>query len=83
MFVNYIPADWLDSASQAFCAGLLILLKDSPTVAYLVYREKILPIGKWVNAIAKARNEFAESLNLPTRNYQMNWRDFTAPASGK
>jgi hypothetical protein len=45
-------------------------------MTYLVYREKILPFGDWVNAIAKARNEFAAQHNLPSRNYQLKWDDF-------
>jgi hypothetical protein len=49
-------------------------------MTYLVYREKILPFDKWVNAIAKARNDFAAQHNLPTRKYQMKWDDFTAPS---
>jgi hypothetical protein len=49
-------------------------------MTYLVYREKILPFGDWVNAIAKARNDFATAHNLPTRNYEMKWDDFSVPA---
>ena len=45
-------------------------------MSYLVYREKILPFGQWVNAIAAARNQFAAAHNLPARNYQFNWQDF-------
>jgi hypothetical protein len=49
-------------------------------MTYLVYREKILPFGDWVNAIAKVRNQFAATHHLPARNYQMKWDDFAAPA---
>ncbi|MGH9325502.1 MAG: glycoside hydrolase family 20 zincin-like fold domain-containing protein [Terriglobia bacterium] len=48
-------------------------------MSYLVYGEKILPFGPWVNAIAKSRNEFAEAHNLPARNYQMKWDALNAP----
>ena len=47
-------------------------------MTYLVYREKILPFGQWVNAIADARNQFAAAHNLPARNYHLAWQDFKA-----
>ncbi|MEO6830469.1 MAG: family 20 glycosylhydrolase, partial [Acidobacteriaceae bacterium] len=46
-------------------------------MTYLVYREKILPFGIWVNAIATARNQFAEAHHLPGREYRLTWEDFT------
>ena len=46
--------------------------------SYLVYREKILPFGQWVNAIVSARNQFAAAHNLPARNYHLAWEDFRA-----
>ena len=46
-------------------------------MSYLVYREKILPFGQWVNAIADARNQFAAAHNLPARNYHFDWQDFS------
>jgi hypothetical protein len=46
-------------------------------MSYLVYREKLLPFGAWVNAIAKARNQFAAVHNLPARNYRLAWDDFS------
>jgi hexosaminidase len=46
-------------------------------MTYLVYREKILPFGQWVNAIADARNQFAAAHNLPARNYHFDWQDFS------
>jgi hypothetical protein len=49
-------------------------------MTYLVYREKILPFGDWVNAIAKVRNQFAATYKLPARNYQLKWDDFGVPA---
>ncbi|MGB8480890.1 MAG: glycoside hydrolase family 20 zincin-like fold domain-containing protein [Acidobacteriaceae bacterium] len=54
-------------------------LPDRTTdMSYLVYREKLLPFGEWVNAIAAARNRFAAAHNLPTRNYRLAWDDFSA-----
>jgi len=47
-------------------------------MSYLVYREKLLPFGEWVNAIAAARNRFAAAHHLPTRNYRLVWDDFSA-----
>lgn len=47
-------------------------------MSYLVYREKLLPFGEWVNAIATARNQFAAAHNLPTKNFKLAWDDFSA-----
>jgi hypothetical protein len=47
-------------------------------MTYLVYREKLLPFGDWVNAIAAARNQFAAAHHLSTRNYHLAWEDFNA-----
>ncbi|MGO8720670.1 MAG: beta-N-acetylhexosaminidase [Acidobacteriaceae bacterium] len=47
-------------------------------MSYLVYREKLLPFGEWVNAIAASRNQFAAAHNLPTRNFRFAWDDFSA-----
>jgi hypothetical protein len=46
-------------------------------MSYLVYREKLLPFGTWVNSIAAARNQFAAAHNLPARNYQLSWDDLS------
>jgi hexosaminidase len=45
-------------------------------MSYLVYREKILPFGDWVNAIAAARDTFATAHSIPVRNYRLSWDDF-------
>lgn len=50
-------------------------------MTYLVYREKLLPFGKWADSIAAARNQFAETHHLPTRNYRLAWDDFQTTAS--
>lgn len=47
-------------------------------MSYLVYREKLLPFGEWVNAIAAARDQFAAAHNLPARKYKLAWGDFNA-----
>ncbi len=50
-------------------------------MGYLVYREKILPFGEWVNSILVARNKFAVAHHLPVREYRFAWDDFTASPS--
>jgi hexosaminidase len=45
-------------------------------MSYLVYREKLLPFGDWVNAIAVARNQFATAHHLPVRDYHLSWDNF-------
>jgi hexosaminidase len=47
-------------------------------MSYLVYREKILPFGSWVNSILTARNQFATTHHLPTRKYSLAWDDFSS-----
>ncbi len=48
-------------------------------MSYLVYREKLLPFGDWVNAILAARNAFASAHQLPVRevieNVRFDWSD--------
>jgi hypothetical protein len=46
-------------------------------MSYLVYREKNLPFGEWVNSIAAARNQFAGAHHLPVRDYHLAWDDFS------
>jgi hypothetical protein len=46
-------------------------------MSYLVYREKLLPFGTWVNSIAAARNQFAAAHNLAARTYQLSWDDLS------
>jgi hexosaminidase len=47
-------------------------------MSFLVYREKALPFGEWVNSIAEARNHFATTHDLPVRKYSLPWHDFSA-----
>lgn len=44
-------------------------------LSYLVYREKLLPFGAWVNAIQSARNQFEASHHMATRNDSFDWSD--------
>ncbi len=50
-------------------------------MSYLIYREKLLPFGQWVNAIADARNRFAAAHHFPTREYHLAWDDLRLSAS--
>ncbi|MEO6923003.1 MAG: hypothetical protein ABI142_04200, partial [Bryocella sp.] len=50
-------------------------------MTYLLYREKLLPFGEWVNSILAARNKFAAAHHLPVRDYRLAWDDFTTPSS--
>jgi len=46
-------------------------------MSYLVYREKLLPFGEWVNAILTAKNQFAAAHRLPTKDEHFDWSDLT------
>ena len=46
-------------------------------LSYLVYREKLLPFGDWVNSIAAARNQFAAAHHLPVRDFHLSWDDLS------
>jgi hexosaminidase len=50
-------------------------------MTYLVYREKLLPFGEWVNAIAESRNQFAVAHHLPAREYHLAWQDFAVTST--
>jgi len=52
-------------------------------MSYLVYREKLLPFGNWVNAIVSARNEFAAAHQLPARNERFDWDDLSVTRSAQ
>jgi hexosaminidase len=45
-------------------------------LSYLVYREKILPFGVWVDSITAARNRFAAKYKLPLRSDRFEWESF-------
>jgi hexosaminidase len=42
---------------------------------YLAYRELILPLGKWYDAVQTVRNEYARAHNLPLRTNVFDWKD--------
>jgi hexosaminidase len=83
---------WFPRVSDANGRHFLHVLNDvkddfadrTVGLGYLVYREKILPFGAWVNSIATARNQFATAYHLPVRSYRFAWDDFNvvpAPCS--
>ena len=47
-------------------------------LSYLVYREKTLAFGEWVNAILASRNQYATAHQLPARELRWKWDDISA-----
>ena len=45
-------------------------------LSYLIYRELLLPLGKWYGHVEAARNQYAKGYGLPARNDQLNWKDY-------
>jgi hexosaminidase len=57
-------------------------LPDRTTdMSYLVYRELLLPFGEWVEQIQAARNQYAQSHQIPAVNYRFDWKDLK-PVAG-
>ncbi len=44
-------------------------------MSYLVYRELLLPFGKWFDQVEEARNQYATANGLPARKDKLNWND--------
>ena len=44
-------------------------------MSYLVYRERLYPLGEWADQVRAARNRYAQAHNLPARNDQFDWKD--------
>lgn len=44
-------------------------------MSYLVYRELLYPLGKWLDSVVAARNSYAAANKLPVRTYQFHWND--------
>jgi len=49
-------------------------------LSYLIYRELLLPLGQWYDHVEAARNHYAQSYNLPARNDNLDWSDYTTKA---
>jgi len=50
-------------------------------LSYLIYRELLLPLGKWYDQVEAARNQYAKSHGLPSRNDKLNWKDYKTPGN--
>ncbi|HET7212331.1 MAG TPA: glycoside hydrolase family 20 zincin-like fold domain-containing protein [Terriglobia bacterium] len=49
-------------------------------LSYLIYRELLLPLGKWYDQVEAARNQYAKRYDLPSRDDKLNWKDYSTPA---
>ncbi|MGH9469089.1 MAG: glycoside hydrolase family 20 zincin-like fold domain-containing protein [Terriglobia bacterium] len=49
-------------------------------MSYLVYRETLLPFGKWFDQVQSARNQYAQAHGLPVKTRTFDWKD-TAQAA--
>jgi hexosaminidase len=57
-------------------------LPDRTTdMSYLVYRELLLPFGEWVEQIQTARNQYAQTHQMPALNSKFDWKDLK-PVAG-
>jgi hexosaminidase len=45
-------------------------------LSYLIYRELLLPLGKWYDNVEATRNQYAKGYGLTTRNDKLNWKDY-------
>ncbi|HET7101400.1 MAG TPA: hypothetical protein VFJ52_09645, partial [Terriglobia bacterium] len=48
-------------------------------LSYLIYRELLLPLGKWYDQVEAARNQYAKGYGLPARDDKLNWKDYKTP----
>ena len=49
-------------------------------LSYLIYRELLLPLGKWYDQVEAARNQYAKAHGLPSRHDKLNWKDYNPQA---
>ena len=49
-------------------------------MSYLVYRQRLYPLGDWAAETLAARNEYARAHQLPERTGELNWKDTTVAA---
>ncbi len=47
-------------------------------MSYLIYRERLLPIGIWYGKVEAARNQYAKGYRLPPRTDTLNWKEYTS-----
>lgn len=73
--------DWYPRVSEANGRKFLDLVDDvkdhqparTVDMRYLVYRQLKYPLGKWAEDEVRARNQFAQTNNLPVRTESFNW----------
>jgi hexosaminidase len=51
-------------------------------MSYLVYRELILPLGRWYSQVQAVRNKYARAHGLPTRTNVFDWKDTRTEVDG-
>ena len=51
-------------------------------MSYLVYRELMLPLGKWYEEVQSVRNQYAGAHGLPTRTRAFDWKDSNTVIEG-
>ncbi|HET9179836.1 MAG TPA: hypothetical protein VFQ24_15890 [Terriglobia bacterium] len=51
-------------------------------MSYLIYRELLLPLGKWYNDVESARNQYAKAHGLPARTKTFDWNDTNTVIKG-
>jgi len=49
-------------------------------MSYLIYRELLLPLGKWYDEVKSARNQYAKAHGLPPRDSKLGWKDYETQA---
>ncbi len=49
-------------------------------LSYLIYRELLLPLGRWYDEVEAARNQYAKGYGLPARADKLNWKDYKTVA---
>jgi hypothetical protein len=48
-------------------------------MTYLVYRELLYPLGDWAEKTSAVRNQYAEAHHLPSREFQLDWKNTANP----
>ncbi|TAM81016.1 MAG: hypothetical protein EPN47_14135 [Acidobacteria bacterium] len=49
-------------------------------MSYLIYRELLLPLGKWYDEVESVRNHYAKAHGLPLRDTKLDWKDYETQA---
>jgi hypothetical protein len=75
---------WLPRVAEANGRRYLLEVDDvkdylpyrTADMSYLVYRELLLPLGRWYDQVEAARNQYAKSYSLPDRTDKLDWEDY-------